>query len=308
MKFEKFNFLVVTLLFSCSACSGERVSIDLTVVDEDGVPVQDVETYMSFIHPSSDSTLGSKGYTDENGRISMANRALLGVGISLTKNGYYQSRRRTGYGDQTLEMEIRKVKNPVPMTINRISYSKKFRQKVLKHKNGIAFDLEVGDFVAANGEGKVPDIIISLKEDYTSVWDYQSFVSIKFSNPMDGFVPFEIINPNRLSKSDPESYFKSAYFAPSKGFVSQWDYKSISKGKEFFEKSFNENRNYYFRVRTQTDEDGNIVSAHYGKIYGEFLNNTPQTIYFNPKPNDRNIEPDLIRSKLGKNIQGDLLP
>jgi hypothetical protein len=44
-----------------------------------------------------------------------------------------------------------------------------------------------------------------------------------------------------------------------------------------------------FRVRTKLDKNGNIVNAHSGKIYGDFMQ---FSYYLNPKPNDRNIEFD----------------
>jgi hypothetical protein len=47
--------------------------------------------------------------------------------------------------------------------------------------------------------------------------------------------------------------------------------------------------NYYFRVRTKLDENGNVVSARYGKIYGDFMQ---FSYYLNPTPNDRNVEFD----------------
>ena len=49
------------------------------------------------------------------------------------------------------------------------------------------------------------------------------------------------------------------------------------------------NKNYYFRVRTKVDDRGNIVSAHYGKIYGDFMQ---FKYYLNPTINDRNVEFD----------------
>ena len=51
----------------------------------------------------------------------------------------------------------------------------------------------------------------------------------------------------------------------------------------------NPNRNYFFRVRTVKNDEGNIVSAYYGKIYGDFMQ---FSYYLNPTPNDRNIEFD----------------
>ena len=56
------------------------------------------------------------------------------------------------------------------------------------------------------------------------------------------------------------------------------------------------NRIYLFRVRTVEDHDGNIVSARYGKIYGDFMQ---FSYYLNPTPNDRNIEFDPKQNLLG---------
>ena len=49
------------------------------------------------------------------------------------------------------------------------------------------------------------------------------------------------------------------------------------------------NRNYFFRVHTVLDENGNIKSVLYGKIYGDFLK---FSYYLNPTPNDRSVEFD----------------
>ena len=54
--------------------------------------------------------------------------------------------------------------------------------------------------------------------------------------------------------------------------------------------------NYFFRVRTVLDEHGNVKSALYGKIYGDFMQ---FTYYLNPTPNDHNIEFDPPRNLLG---------
>ncbi len=51
----------------------------------------------------------------------------------------------------------------------------------------------------------------------------------------------------------------------------------------------NPKRNFYFRVHTKLDENGNVVSACYGKIYGDLAQ---FTYYYNPTLNDRNIEFD----------------
>jgi hypothetical protein len=56
------------------------------------------------------------------------------------------------------------------------------------------------------------------------------------------------------------------------------------------------NRDYYFRVRTALDPNGDVKSALYGKIYGDFMQ---FTYYLNPTPNSRNIEFDPNQNLLG---------
>ena len=59
----------------------------------------------------------------------------------------------------------------------------------------------------------------------------------------------------------------------------------------------NKSRCYAFRIRTVYDEGGNIKSAYYGKIYGDFdmtgLDGVRFLYYLNPTPNDRNLEWDM---------------
>jgi hypothetical protein len=64
--------------------------------------------------------------------------------------------------------------------------------------------------------------------------------------------------------------------------------------------NFNESGDYLvFKSRLRRDEEGNVISANYGKIYGEFeflgseqVKKASVTFlyYFNPTSNDRNIE------------------
>jgi hypothetical protein len=63
---------------------------------------------------------------------------------------------------------------------------------------------------------------------------------------------------------------------------------------------------YFFRVRT-VEQDGKIVSARYGKIRGGIevdprwssTCSVTLTYYFNPTPNDRNLEWDMKKNLFG---------
>ena len=54
-----------------------------------------------------------------------------------------------------------------------------------------------------------------------------------------------------------------------------------------------QNNGMFLRVRTQLDKDGNVVSAHYAKIVSPRGAGNGFTIFYNPTPNDRNLEYDL---------------
>jgi hypothetical protein len=54
-----------------------------------------------------------------------------------------------------------------------------------------------------------------------------------------------------------------------------------------------QNNGMFLRVRTQLDKDGNVVSAHYAKIVSPQRPGNRFKIFYNPTPNDRNLEYDL---------------
>ncbi len=82
--------------------------------------------------------------------------------------------------------------------------------------------------------------------------------------------------------------------APSEGYVPEFS-KGLShtpgNGWKDNERDGNKEQNYYFRVRTVLDEQGNVKSALYGKIYGDFaldpINSKTTWILFHILPQSR---------------------
>ncbi|MGA2279235.1 MAG: hypothetical protein ABSG80_02905 [Verrucomicrobiota bacterium] len=78
--------------------------------------------------------------------------------------------------------------------------------------------------------------------------------------------------------------------------------------KERIQKAYSdyrEDRNYFFRVRTKKDAQGNIISVLYGKIYGDFNHAAAGgkltfTYYLNPEPNSLDMEFDPSRNLFKK--------
>jgi hypothetical protein len=93
----------------------------------------------------------------------------------------------------------------------------------------------------------------------------------------------------------------SSHEAPANGYQSQWVQTDNRKPNAPIKTNRDPNRNYFFRVRTKLDESGNVVSAHYGKIYGDFME---FSYYLNPTINDRNVEFDPKQNLL-KNLKPD---
>ena len=111
--------------------------------------------------------------------------------------------------------------------------------------------------------------------------DYKLIVS--FPNRGDGLQEF------RMPEEEKGSGLRSPHEAPADGYQSEWIQTDSRRPRTPVKTNRDENRNYFFRVRTVLDESGNVKSALYGKIYGDFMR---FDYYVNPTPNGRNVEFD----------------
>lgn len=246
-------------------------------------------------------------------------------GVCVAKDGYYTSTAETNWdqpfefsGTRTAKIKavLRPVKNPIPM----IAHAKS-GFGVKEFDSEYQFDFEVGELLPPHGKGVYPDIRVTVKgtridngpDEHEDI-DFQA--SIRFSNPLDGFIEFAVQPKDGAVGSS----FISDYLAPESGYLPTLERKAVwGKARSLpgyweYLKSL-ERKAYYFRVRTKTDASGKIVSAHYGKIYGPLTlvpvlknqvafkksliaNFSISDLYFNPNPNDRNIEFDTKRNLL----------
>lgn len=103
---------------------------------------------------------------------------------------------------------------------------------------------------------------------------------------MDGIQEFSVPS---YYLGDHGSALRSAQEAPAGGYQSEWMLYAPNTGKTTSETRHDNNRDYYFRVRTVVDETGNVKSALYGKIYED---DAHFSYYLNPTPNSRNVEFD----------------
>lgn len=157
----------------------------------------------------------------------------------------------------------------------------------------IGLDLETGQWCKPYGAGKHEDAAVRFSGSITDRFTWDTKTEISFANiPYAGFYT--------LAK-DEYSDMKSCYSA-STNATSYSDriltFTSSSATRDQTASRLAGDRYIVFRTRCTVDEDGNLLSAHYGKICGEFwggkmnlmFRGNDNGVYFNPTPNDPNLE------------------
>lgn len=202
--------------------------------------------------------------------------------------------------DGQLKVKLRRIKKPIPMYARRMGAGKPFEIPIVGQDVG--FDLVISDWVVPHGKGKNSDLIVHMERRFVDIYDFDCTLTIRFSNPKDG-----IISEPKPVRSG--SFLRLAYQAPEKGYQSELVKKAFAHPpSKAITTGIDREQNYYFRVRTILDDKGEIKSAYYGKIHGdfEFARFAPNTglkftYYLNGKENDRNLEFD-VKGNLLRNL------
>lgn len=262
----------------------------LKVVDDDGKPVAGAEAGVGT------GTLFKKdGLTESNGIFVATHRdATENLAFHADKQGYYPFFMSYHKGrvynaavwNPTQIVILKRIKTPIPM------YAKWVNVGMPVFDKPAGFDLTLGDWVSPYGKGINSDIMFTAHrekraQDYS---DYQLVVS--FPNPGDGIQDFKV--PQYYLHTE-GSALKSSQDAPVDGYQPKWVQTKTRRPGKPVESNWDQFRAYYFRVRSKLDKNGNVVTANYGKIYGDFMN---FHYYLNPTPNDPNVEFDPKRNLL----------
>ncbi len=325
---------VLTQISSCQQIQEKEYSIKAEAVDDSGKPIKGIQVITGRIEPmvSPQITLGKPVttdpvLTDENGIaiIKFSSLPEPSGNVNYYQDGWYSTSERVIWkksneqGDKLREAEIRAIikpiKNPIPMIARN-----NVRIRTPEFGERYGFDLEMGEAVPPFGKGKTSDIELKLTGKRVDSADPEKEViafrsEISCPNEGDGFVEFSVADTKEFSKG---SALPSAHEAPEVGYedkivrIAETDAEGRI-GRLTNQSNLDEQKCYYFRVRTRKDTDGRIVSAHYGKMYGP-LEIRPalkryghdvtkgqggfyiQYLYFNPVSNDRNVEFDPKRN------------
>lgn len=274
------------------------------VVDTEGTPVTNSLVSVGFFHRDPEQSRRFESRTDTNGCATLEGPSSGQLAYWVSKDGYYESsggykgwqekwmppdspnikKGRWHPWNPTFDVVLKKIKSPIQM------YVKSLNIGVPEFGRLLGLDIEKGDWVAPYGKGVSSDLLFYPELSQRSPDDFDYTLTLTFPNKGDGIKVFEGSTRNGGSQ------LKSGYEAPLGGYLSEWRQFRKRRPEIGETNNIDQNRIYYFRVRTKLDEHGNIISALYGKIYGDFFQ---FTYYLNPTPNDRNIEFDPERNLFG---------
>jgi hypothetical protein len=295
---------------------GPIAGVIVKVVDDFGKPVEGVSVNMAvFDHWKPGEGFGedifknTRAITDQHGMAvlqSVSARPSISCNVPRTP-GYYTTasvhynflKQVEGHWEPrkpTLEIVLKPVLNPTAM------YARKVRGlgglPVPEMNKKIGFDLMVGDWVAPYGKGVIADFIFQAEKQYQGSPNkpFEAKFALTFSNEDDG-IQSVIASPREGSE------LRLPRYAPESGYEAKLIRRKYKEEGKPIEGGRKEDQNYFFRVRT-IKQNGKIVSALYGKIYGDIsidvfgLPNAKLYFqyYLNPEPNSRNMEFDKSKN------------
>ena len=276
--------------------------ITLHIINEDRSPISNATAFVDYYFPVTRPKMktGDKwiSLTDSNGLFTATVHAGQKIGYGAEKSGYYstanleysfvnQVDNRWQPWNPTVDVVLKQIIKPIPM------YAKRINKQPPANGKPVGYDLMVGDWVAPYGKGENADIIFTKNYNKKSLEDYDYKLTVGFPKAGDGIQEFPVSYKNMEG-----SGLRSPHEAPTNGYQPQIVRLNISHPGQKLIFDYDEDRVYLFRVRTTIDGRGNILSARYGKIYGDFMH---FSYYLNPTPNDHNVEFDP-KQKFLKNL------
>ena len=249
---------------------GAQATLQLTVRDDRGVPVEGAYVQAHFWQPTSDAAAVG-AYTDEKGYANVVGNGYTDVRYSVSKDGYYRTRGSARLSlpenDPTpfwkdyqwapiiRETVIRKVRRPVSGVLHLGEWLSPPQTDV-----PIGLDLQLMDWMPPHGRGSHCDVVVKFVtrtlRDNGHAWEVVDSIALEFPNEHDGVL---------LCDAAPYSAFITPYHVPENGdFVACYRLTASEKEGTFF---LPDTQTLLFRIRSKEGAGGAIVSAHYGSIF-----------------------------------------
>lgn len=317
--------LLITVLFCLGLVRsvGEPVSVQVKVIDDLGTPIAGADVLVTFQSFKAKSLSEQIVQSDANGMVRAQGETKVGVTLRAWKPGHYETKGEFSI-DPRKPIErtyvLPRVLNPIPLFAARIE-----TLSIPAQNEWLSYDFEARDWIAPHGKGKNSDIRFRFRNQFVGYddafpdieaekaaakkakesrgikWSEEDFkwsagkwdgeLEVSFANPKEGMV-------EEKKRFLTYSLLRLPHLAPETGYEPTRRYEaSTYKGWPPDLPT-----GFFLRTRVQLDANGDIVSANYAKIYRDFRFDPRGTVriwyYFNPTPNDRNLEFDVKRNLL----------
>ncbi len=302
----KLNATILNLIligFCCTGCATPTVKFTVNVTDlETGEALLNAEVHTTFdlkYDPwggGDNKVLREKRVVDENGSVTFENADVTqNIGTTTFCDTYYPSDAGFEYTginrilnrwepwNPTIEVKMRKIKDPVPM----VKYDGE-NPRIPVYDRKIGFDFDKADWVNPYGNGLKSDMFVHMYRRFVSAQNHDVVCTITFPNEGDGIQKYVVPEENKSS-----SYI-FPYLAPTIGYDDKLVIeKHCANGVDIM--TYRRNIDLYiFRIRTKLDKDGNIASACYGRINKHISPTWGDVITLNynlnPDPTSRSLE------------------
>ena len=291
--------------------------------------------------------------TDQNGLVQASGSSNMGVSLRVEKEGYYGHgthlalRDKFGSNEPVEEIDkavtLRRTLNPTPLYAKSASASVgRYRGYLVipEANKWFGYDFEQGDWLKPHGTGKKADILFRYEKEFIEYressaatlderremnrkkferqgwhWDEEIFkqevgrwdglLEISFPGEKEGIATVE-------EAFNMHSVLRMPHQAPKDGYAANHSY---SIHYEDLPSNIRREVGYFLRTRVILDQQCNIESANYTKIYGDIgfnpaVGGISFTYYYNPIANDRNLEFDPKQNLFPSSVPGSrvLLP
>ena len=324
------SFIMFTIIWFASNVLADNARFFVQVLDSvSGKPVKDAyvrgtfeSRYPRWVNATEFSDFSTK--TGEDGRLFFSGETNCGdAGFRIDKSEFhygvswiaipYERKRKLSFtwwqpDNLVVTVLLQRVENPIPLFVKQLFCrgSDSVSSNYFDIGNGkMEFDLMKGSFLPPIGKGEYADICFTRleREDLGIGTNFNGRTSLAYRDRM--MVAFLGEGNGLVEISSKKTDGIKIRTAPLDGYKADY---LVAKGKDRSVKYFTSSdpdRNFAFRIRTKKDADGKIVSAYYGKIYGDidfkkldfslkvFVAAPSFLYYLNPKPLDRNLEWDM---------------
>ena len=313
------NYIITYIffgLFAILATSNAEIELSVKITSEDNAPIEGAKIIADFKGYLKEQRVTVSGTTDAEGcaiikGCSKAKRINTSVDVTVNAEGsYFTTVKSLSDNSRVYDLNLTLRKRIKPIAL----YAKKASLTIPIDDGWVAYDFKKGDLVEPHGLGKESDIFFKVSslptEDNGTIPTNAGMgkMLVKFPNTYDGLI-----------------YEKAGFIATSEMVMPHQahleGYVDTLVREEPAYHNINRRRGVgiFMRVRSQSNEDGSLKQANYAKLNQDFRFDPREsgwhvddqgkpktyghisfTYYFNPMPNDRNLEFDPDKNLFGE--------